>query len=99
MPKVNGKKFPYTKEGMKQATAAKNKIKKKKKKVQVWYLLVLLHLPLQDKQIVLRFDDFRSESACMLGKMKLMQHQANLLKETGKDTYVRKIECREVEKG
>jgi hypothetical protein len=33
----------------------------------------------------------------MLGKIKLMQHQADILKETGKDTYVRQIECRRVE--
>jgi len=26
-----------------------------------------------------------------------MQHQADILKETGKDTYVRQIECRRVE--
>tara|TARA_R110002167_G_scaffold80670_2_gene221614 strand:- start:129 stop:326 length:198 start_codon:yes stop_codon:yes gene_type:complete len=63
----------------------------------MWYLLVVLHLPLLDKQVVLRFDDFRSEQACMLGKIKLMQHQADILEETGKDTYVRKIECRRVE--
>lgn len=65
--------------------------------VNMWYLLVVLHLPLTDKQVILRFDDFRSEQACMLGKVKLMQHQADILKETGKDTYVRQIECRRVE--
>ena len=31
MPKVNGKKYPYTKAGMKAASAAKKKKKKKKK--------------------------------------------------------------------
>lgn len=32
MPKVGGKKYPYTAAGMKQAAAAKLKMKKKKKK-------------------------------------------------------------------
>ena len=32
MPKVAGKKFPYTKAGMKQASQAKKKIKKTAKK-------------------------------------------------------------------
>tara|TARA_R110000751_G_scaffold143757_3_gene247440 strand:+ start:424 stop:528 length:105 start_codon:yes stop_codon:yes gene_type:complete len=34
MPTVNGKKFPYTKEGMKKAKEAKKKITAKKKKVK-----------------------------------------------------------------
>ena len=63
----------------------------------LWYLLVTLYLPLQDRHIMYRFDDFRSEPPCILAKIKLMQHQADLLKKSGKDSFVTKIECREVE--
>ena len=63
----------------------------------MWYLLVILHLPLTDKQVVIRFDDFRSEEACLLGKIKLMEHQVDSLEKSGKDTYIRKIECLRVE--
>ena len=65
----------------------------------MWYLLVSLYLPLQDTGITYRFDEWGSEWACNLSKIKLMEHQAYLLKETGKESFITKIECKEVENG
>ena len=46
-----------------------------------------------------RFDDFRSEPPCMQAKVKLMEHQANLWKETGRNSFITRIQCKEVEHG
>jgi len=62
----------------------------------MWYLLLTLYLPLQDKELYVRFDDFRSEAPCMLAKIKLMEHQADLMKKSLKKSFITKIECREV---
>jgi hypothetical protein len=63
----------------------------------MWYLLLTLYLPLQDKELYVRFDDFRSEAPCMLAKIKLMEHQADLMEKSGNKSYITKIECREVD--
>jgi hypothetical protein len=62
----------------------------------MWYLLLTLYLPLQDKELYVRFDDFRSEAPCMQAKIKLMEHQADLMKKSLKKSFITKIECREV---
>jgi len=65
----------------------------------MWFLLVSLYMPIQDIGFTFRFDDFRSYNACMLAKIKLMEHQAQLLESTGKDSFITEIECRVVENG
>ena len=56
----------------------------------MWYLLLTLYLPLQDKELYVRFDDFRSLAPCMQAKIKLME-------KSGNKSYITKIECREVD--
>jgi hypothetical protein len=63
----------------------------------MWYLLLTLYLPLQDKELYVRFDDFRSLAPCIQAKIKLMEHQADLMKKSKKESFITKIECREVE--
>jgi hypothetical protein len=64
----------------------------------MWYLLLTLYLPLQDKELYVRFDDFRSKAPCIQAKIKLMEHQADLMKKSKKESFITKIECREVER-
>ena len=64
----------------------------------MWYLLLTLYLPLQDKELYVRFDDFRSKAPCIQAKIKLMEHQADLMKKSQKESFIIKIECREVER-
>jgi len=65
----------------------------------MWYLLLTLYLPLQDREIMFRFDDFRSKAPCILAKIKLMEHHANLHKQTGRKSFITKIQCKSVELG
>ena len=61
----------------------------------MWYLILTLYLPLQDKHVYLRFDDFRSQETCILAKIKIMEHKANLMKETKKQSFITEITCKE----
>jgi hypothetical protein len=63
----------------------------------MWYLLLTLYLPLQDKELYVRFDDFRSLAPCIQAKIKLMEHQADLMEKSGNKSFITKIECREVD--
>ena len=63
----------------------------------MWYLLLTLYLPLQDKELYVRFDDFRSLAPCIQAKIKLMEHQVELMEKSGNKSFITKIECREVD--
>ena len=54
----------------------------------MWYLLLTLYLPLQDKELYVRFDDFRSKAPCIQAKIKLMEHQADLMKKSQKESFI-----------
>ena len=49
--------------------------------------------------ITYRFDEWGSEWACIQAKAKLIDHKLDLLRTTGKDSYITKIECKEADHG
>jgi hypothetical protein len=63
----------------------------------MWYLLVSLYLPINDIGFTYRFDEWGSQWACEKAKAKLLDHRIELLKRTGKGSYITKIECKEAE--
>lgn len=65
----------------------------------MWYLLVSLYLPVHDMGITYRFDEWGSEWACIQAKAKLIDHKLDLLRTTGKNSYITKIECKEADHG
>jgi len=64
----------------------------------MFYLLVTLYLPLSGTIVEYRFDDFRSKAPCILAKVKLMEHLADL-EMAGKKSFITQIKCGEVEIG
>ena len=60
--------------------------------MKIFLLMLTLHLPSTGQQFEVRFDDFRSKSACISAKIRLMEHiQDELL--AGRKSYVKKINC------
>jgi hypothetical protein len=49
--------------------------------------------------ITYRFDEWGSEWACIQAKAKLIDHKLDLLRTTGKNSYITKIECKEADHG